>query len=167
MGPDHAQSLGIELIDYGQGNHGHRTVKLSFGIAKTFKLGHAILENVPVIVFPTLRGRQMNFGTRVHQQFLSTLDYPSGRLILSPRGNAQLSADHMSLLPETCVEVPFYMWGDHYMFARGSVGDDQRLNFFMDSGLVALRKINDDPTVQAGFTSSRERYLKGGLLNQL
>ena len=59
--------------------------------------------------------------------------------------------------------MPVALWGDHYMFARGSVGDDQRLNFFMDSGLVALRKINDDPTVQAGFTSSRERYLKWGI----
>lgn len=163
MGPDHAESLGIELIDYGQGNHGHRTVKLSFGIAKTFKLGDAILKNVPVIVFPTLRGQQMNFGTCVLKQFLSTLDYPGGRLILSPHDNAELRDKHLALLPENRVEMPFYMWGDHYMFARGSVGDFKRLNFFMDSGLVALRKTNDDPTVQASFTSSRERYVKWGI----
>jgi hypothetical protein len=163
MGPDHAESLGIELIDYGQGFHGHRKVKLSFGIAQQFKLGDAFLENVPVIVFPSLRGKQMIFGTNVLQQFLATLDYPRGRLILSPRGDVEGRKRHMTMLQQGRVRVPFYMWGDHYMFARGSVGDDNRLNFFMDSGLVALRRINDEQTVQAGFTSSRNRYLNWGV----
>lgn len=160
MHPDHAKELGIKLIDYGSGNHGHRTVKLSFGIAREFKLGDAVLKNVPVITSTTHTG--VVFGMSVLAQFFSTLDYPRNRLILSPRGNDALRRDHMAMLPSKRVEHPFHMWGDHYMFARGFIGDDDRVTFFMDSGLVALRKINQDPTIQAGFASSRERYLKWG-----
>lgn len=160
MHPDHAKELGIALIDYGRGNHGHKTVKLSFGIARELKLGDAIVGNVPVLAFST--NKDIILGTSILAQFFSTLDYPRNRLVLSPQGNATLRRDHMALLPSKRVERQFYMWGDHYMFARGFIGDDEHVTFFMDSGLVALQKINAAPTIQAGFTSSRKRYLKWG-----
>lgn len=160
MSPDHAKRFGIELIDYGQGFHGHRRVELQFGIATKFRLGEAVLENVPVIVFPT--NKHVILGTCILQQYLSTLDYPGNRLILSPKSDTGLHTQHLGMLLQPRVEVPFFMWGDHYMFARGWIGDHRHLNFFMDSGLVALRKINDQPMIQAGFTSSRERYLEWG-----
>ena len=87
MGTERAEKLGIEFIDAGTGFHGADPVKISIGIAKKFKLGEAVFENVPVIVMPTLRGPQdfVIFGTSILQPCLATLDYPGGRLILSPR----------------------------------------------------------------------------------
>lgn len=42
------------------------------------------------------------------------------------------------MLQFECMDVPFFVWGDHYMFARGGFGDHRDLNFFVDSGLVSL-----------------------------
>ncbi len=110
------------------------------GIANAFKLGDAVLENVPVAVLPSLSGSQdfIIFGTNVLEQFHSTLDYPRKRLILSPRDDDELRKRHMQMLPGRRVEMPFYLWADHYMFARGGFGDHRSLNFFIDSGLVKL-----------------------------
>ena len=140
MSPERANSLGIDFAEAGSGKHGLRDVPVKLGIANVFKLGDAVLENLPVAVLPSLSGSQdfIIFGTNVLEQFHSTLDYPRKRLILSPRDDDELRKRHMQMLPGRRVEMPFYLWGDHYMFARGGFGDHRGLNFFIDSGLVKL-----------------------------
>jgi len=164
MGPHRAEKLRIELVEAGSGFHGSQRVSLSVGTAKEFKIGAAVLENVPVAVMPTLSGAQdfVIFGTNVLQQFHSTLDYPNRRLILSPRGHAELREQHMAMLPTDRVEVPFHMWGDHYMFAKGSVNQRDDLNFFIDSGLVSLHPGGQGGFRQAAFMSSKQNYAKWG-----
>jgi len=165
MGPDRAKELGIGVKEAGKGFHGPTETDLYKGLAKRFQLGAAVLENVPVGVLPTLTGHQdfVIFGTNVLQQFLSTLDYPGGRLILSPKGNATWRAKHMNMLPPDRTRVPFFMWGDHYMFARGAVGAHENLNFFIDSGLVSLHPSPKGGLQQAAFSTSRERLLEWGI----
>jgi hypothetical protein len=160
MGPERAQRLGIELIDAGVGYHGTRSVPLQIGVARKFPLSSAVLKNVPVTVVPSLQGEQdfVIFGTNVLQQFLATLDYSNQRLILSTRGDAHLSKRHRAMLSDGGVEIPFYMWGDHYMFARGGFGDHKDLNFFIDSGLVSLAQLR-----QACFLTTAEHYMKWGV----
>jgi hypothetical protein len=162
MGPGRAKKLGIELHEAGMGHHGSRAVKMSVGIAKKFALGDAVLENVPVATLASLKGPQdfVIFGTNIFEQFLSTMDYPNQRLILSPRGNEKETKKHMKMLEGDRTEVPYFMWGDHYMFARGGFGEHKDLNFFVDSGLVAI-----DPTNgrQACFMSSAKLYKKWGV----
>ncbi|MFQ5808622.1 MAG: aspartyl protease family protein, partial [Armatimonadota bacterium] len=87
MNLDRARELGIDLTPGREGRHGTRAVQTYRGIAETFRLGDVLLENVPVVALPSLTGRQdfIMFGTNILQQFLGTLDYPAGRLILSPR----------------------------------------------------------------------------------
>src|SRR5262249_47453073 len=140
MGPDRAKKLGIDLEEAGEGFQATRKVKLQRGVARSFTLGGATLENVPVVGVPTLEGPQdfVIFGTNVLQQFHSTIDYPNKKLLLSPRGNTELAKKHMEVHKTKPVEVSFYMWGDHYMFARGGFGTHKDLNYFVDSGLVAL-----------------------------
>ena len=36
------------------------------------------------------------------------------------------------------MEVPFALWGDHLMVARGSPGTPREINWFVDNGLVAF-----------------------------
>ena len=164
MGPDRAKKLGIKLVEAGEGFHGLRKVKLLRGIAKSFQLGDATLTNVPVTGMPTLKGPQdfVIFGTNVLQEFHSTFDYPRKKLILSPRGKKMLAKKQMAAHGPKRVEVPFYMWGDHYMFARGGFGKRKNLNFFVDSGLVALT-FQKGKLRQACFTATTENYKTWGV----
>ena len=164
MGPDRARKLGIELIEAGQGYHGATRMPMSFGIAECFQLGSAVLENVPVSTLASLQGPQdfVIFGTNVLQRFLSTLDYPNRRLILSPRGNTSQRERHLATLPSARTRVPFYMWGDHYMFAQGAIGEHRGLNFFIDSGLVSLHPDGKGGLRQAAFTTPKDKFTAWG-----
>ena len=164
MGPEQANELGIDVGEGGLGFHGYTEIDIKLGIAKTFKLGSAVLENVPVAVIPTLTGSQdfIIFGTSVLEQFHSTIDYPRNRLILSPRSDTNLTEEHMQKLPGNHVEVPFHLWADHYMFARGGFGKHRSLNFFIDSGLVKLGW-SRFWLRQACFSTTSELYKKWGV----
>jgi hypothetical protein len=164
MGTDRTKKLGIELEEAGEGFLGARKVKLLRGVARTFTLGDAVLENVPVVAMPALTGPQdfVIFGTNVLQQFHATVDYPNKKLLLCPRGNKELAKKQMEAHKTKRVEVPFYMWGDHYMFVRGGFGKHKDLNFFVDSGLVALDSSKGLPH-QACFTATPEHYKKWGV----
>lgn len=164
MGPKRAKRLGIELLEGGTGHHGSREVSLFHGIAETFRLGEVKLENVPVVVLPSLVGGEdfIIFGTKILQQFLSTLDYPNKRLILSPRQSERDRERHLALLPRRSTRVPFSMWGDHFMFVRGSVGNHTGLNFFVDSGLVDVTPDGKGGMLQSAFTTSQKKFLEWG-----
>ena len=164
MGPQRAEAMGIETIPAGKGFHGTTSVNMRVGLANSFRLGSALLENVPVATLASLKGTNdfVVFGTSVLQQFYSTLDYPNQRLILSPRGDAARTAEHRSMLPGSTTRMPFYMWGDHYMFARGSVGEHTGLNFFIDSGLVSVHP-GENGLVQAAFTPTSRKFREWGV----
>ncbi len=164
MGPDRAKKLGIELQDAGKGFHGLQKVNLQRGWARSLRLGDAVLNNVPVVAMPTLKGSQdfVIFGTNVLQQFHATMDYPDQKLLLSPRGHQTLTNQHMQVHNTKRVDIPFYMWGDHYMFVRGRFGMNNDLNFFVDSGLVALNA-DTGKVRQACFTTTPELYHKWGV----
>jgi len=163
MAPVRAEKLGIELIPGAKGFHGSRRVDIYHGIAKTFRIGDVLLENVPVGALASLVGQEdfIIFGTNLLQQFLSTLDYPNKRLILSPPDNSQLRKEHLAMLPANQVKIPFFMGGDHYMFVRGGVGEHRNLNFFIDSGLVSLHP-SKEGLRQAAFTAPPNSFIKWG-----
>lgn len=163
MAPARAEELGIELMPGGKGFHGSRHVDIYRGIAKSFRIGDALLENVPVGALASLVGQEdfIIFGTSILQQFLSTLDYPNKRLIFSPRDNSQLRMEHLAMLPADRVKMPFYMAGDHYMFVRGGMGEHRDLNFFIDSGLVSLHP-GKGGLRQVAFTAPPNSFIKWG-----
>lgn len=164
MAPERAEEFGIELIPIGQGRAaGDLMTDLFHGIAKSFRLGDVVFENVPVGAVAALKGQKfVIFGTNVLQRFFSTLDYPNNRLILSPRDNIQLQKEHLAMLPTDRVEIPFYMGGDHYMFARGALGEFTKLNFFIDSGLVLIKGDENGNPRQAAFTTDSSMYEEWG-----
>jgi len=70
------------------------------------------------------------------RQFLSTIDYKNGRMILRER-----TAEHAGKLREElkgriAAEVPFVLDATHVMIARGSLNGKDGLTFFVDSGLA-------------------------------
>ena len=139
MSPNRASNLGIQLFEAGVGHHGNTLVKTFFGIAEHFCIGDIEMENVPVIALPSLSDGQdfVIFGTNILDHVIATLDYPKKRMILSLRGNVKQRQKHSGMLTEKLMETPFYVWGDHYMFAQGGVGY-HKTNCFIDSGLVRV-----------------------------
>lgn len=165
MGTGRAEKMGIKLTKRGEGHHGTQRVDTYHGIVRSFGLGAVLLENVPIVALPSLVDQQdfIVFGTSILEQFVSTLDYPNKRLVLSPRSDPNLQRKHLAMLPENRVQIPFYMWGDHYMFARGGVGEHRNLNFFIDSGLVSLHPDGKGAMRQASFLSSTNNFEEWGL----
>ena len=170
MGPDRAAALGIHTTngEKGVAHLNRMRVEFAYGIAGRLVLGDAILHNVPVAVLSTLRGEGdlVIVGTNILEPFLSTMDYANRRLILSRRGNASARAGHLAMLPAGGVSVPFYLWSDHYMFARGGVGERRDLNFFVDSGLVSLHPDGKGGERQASFTSSKRKFQAWGIQDE-
>lgn len=163
MGPGRAAALGIQTVAVGK-DRAHlnkATVDAAYGIADRVVLGDLVLRNVPVDVLSSLTGDHdfVVAGTNLLESFLSTFDYPKQRLLLSQRGQPSAEAAHRALLPANASVVPFYLWADHFMFARGGLGARQDLNFFVDSGLVFLREDGR----QASFTTSKRRLRELGV----
>ncbi|MHC4455772.1 MAG: retroviral-like aspartic protease family protein [Planctomycetota bacterium] len=161
IGKEAAEELGISLGFKFIGKHGPRSVTHWRGIAEKLQLGDGLVfKNVPVAIAESL-GQQVIFGTNILEQFLATIDYPNSRFILTPRNRKDLYPKHLALLPKKQEILPFYMWPDHYMFAKGSFNNIDGLNFFFDSGLVALADINGK-IKQAPFTASKEKLISWG-----
>jgi len=111
----------------------------SMGVLEEMVIGTARLTNVPVIILDMLDksalteiDRSPIMGTNVLQQFLTTIDTPNQRFILSRRGDY---AAHFARLSGRQAKVPFVLWGSHFMIARGAL-DGVEMSFFIDNGLI-------------------------------
>lgn len=115
------------------------------GQVNSLRLGAAQLTNVPITILPIKRLSSVFWdrgvilggaiGTAMLRQFLATLDYGQGRLILrerSPKGRQQFQT---AIDQKSTVEVPFVLEYTHLMTVRGSLNDKRGLTAFVDSGL--------------------------------
>jgi hypothetical protein len=131
---------------------------MQHGVAREVRLGEAVLSNVPVDALSSLKGAQdvIVVGTNVLEQFLATVDAPGRRVLLAPRGSAveaaaegaaptgsaagagaaEGAAPTGSAAGAGAAEVPFLLWGDHSIIARGGFGSRSDLNFIVDSGFA-------------------------------
>jgi len=152
LSPALATEFGVRSDNCAQGFANLQATQVCFGVAD-LELGGLRITNLPVSVVGALPSEQMGIplgpvlGTNFLQLFLSTIDAPGQRLILSKRGDAAASAQHLALLPRARAETPFLLWGDHFILAGGASGLRRDLTFFVDSGLVAVA----DDGVQAGL----------------
>ncbi|MHC4574461.1 MAG: retroviral-like aspartic protease family protein [Planctomycetota bacterium] len=160
LGKERAGELGIRFGYRGIGDHGG-PVTVWRSIADQMEIAEGLIfKNVPVVIMEDL-GELAIFGTNILEQFLATADYPNSRFILTPRNRKDLYPQHLALLPKKRETLRFYVWGDHYMFGKGSFNEMPGLNFFFDSGLAALTEI-DGQLEQAAFTASKEKLLSWG-----
>lgn len=162
VGKEAAKTLGIALDLRVTGEHGPVAVTCWRGIADKVEFGAGLeFKNVPVVVMESLGPSDPIFGTNILEQFLATVDYPNSRFILTPRSRKDLYSEHLASLPKRRETLPFYMWSDHCMFAKGSFNKISGLNFFFDSGLVVVRVV-DGEVEQAPFTASKEKLVSWG-----
>ena len=145
MSPRMAAGMGIPVREIGTGFANDRETTVSMGIIGSMRLGDAVLANVPVAVLPALTGVAQGqkiedmiiLGTGILRQFLSTWDNREDRLILSPRSEPASREAHLRMLPPGGREMEFFLHGDHYLLANGSLGG-RSVVFFVDTGLVAI-----------------------------
>jgi hypothetical protein len=125
---------------------GWHTVRHGFA---DLELGPIHLRNAPVAVHEGVLpagpiaeafGVELGpiIGTNVLERFLTTVDAPGRRLLLSRRGDGDARAAHLARLGAPQHEAPFALWSDHLMIARCRVGGIGDANLFVDSGLVAF-----------------------------
>jgi hypothetical protein len=143
-----AASMGIKSISSMMGTFaGGKQAEVGFAKAGSLKLGEAVLKSVPISLLPTQRfsrgfaGGKYTIGgivgTGVLKQFLSTLDYGSGRLILRRPDEEGRQELMRAASGKTVVAVPFVLAATHFMMARGQLDDKEGLTFFVDSGLAS------------------------------
>ncbi|MCK6581372.1 MAG: aspartyl protease family protein [Anaerolineae bacterium] len=147
-----AASLGLEISasmpqTYGGG------LQADTGLTRidSLTLGDITLHNVPVMtlgVTEATNGLQYGYpiqaivSTNVLEQFLATIDYPSGRLILRPKTDAALDAVQQQNAGSVVTEVPFYLADVHQMMVKGTLNTEQDMTFFVDSGLAHAAAIS-------------------------
>lgn len=143
-----AAELGIKSASGMKGEFaGGNTAEISFGRADSLRIGDVNIQNIPVML-GSFEGFANTFkdsasdvhgiiGTNVLQQFVATMDYPSGQLILRPRSETGHQRVNEMLTNDTVLEeMPFTLALTHNMFAKGSINQKSGLNFFVDSGLA-------------------------------
>ena len=115
-----------------------------FGHGKISKisLGSLDARNVPINTLSLrhieLAGIKIDgiIGTIFLYQFLSTIDYKKGCLVLRNKKKYSFA----SILQQTngASIVPFAMAGDHYMVSHGSLNDCDNMLWFVDTGLAGV-----------------------------
>lgn len=143
-----AAEMGIEWVSKAVGSFGGgKKSEVGFGKVERVRMGDITLKQVPIAILPTKRfsagfeGGKYTLGgfigTAALKQFLSTLDYKNGWLILRERTNENVAKLKEELEGRIAAEVPFVLKATHFMMARGSLNDKDGLTFFVDSGLAS------------------------------
>lgn len=144
-----AAEMGIEWVSKAMGSFGGgKKSEVGFGKVERVKIGDVTLKQVPVAILPTKHfsagfenGKYTLggfIGTAALKQFLSTLDYKNGRLILRERTKKSVEKLKEELEGRIAAEVPFVLKATHFMMARGSLNGKDGLTFFVDSGLASM-----------------------------
>ncbi len=158
-----AQRFGISTYGCDSGFASLNRTKICYGSAD-LQLGPAILRNVPVAVHAkglsaAPMAQHFNapmdavIGTNILAQFLTTMDGPGNRLILSARGDKDAAEQHLSRIGTPILKVPFVLWTDHLMVTPGEIGGQGPMLLFMDTGLVVVTPEQG----QAGLLLPNER----------
>jgi len=135
----YAQSLGIASSDATQGTFaGGKHAAIEQATVDRLELGNWSIAKVPATVV-SLGGATMGalrvdgvLGTGLFAHFLTTLDYPGGRLILQDRGAS--AAFEQQALAHGATIVPMWLVGDHFVFVQGHAGGGPIGLFNVDTG---------------------------------
>jgi hypothetical protein len=140
---DFAKELGVPQFGAVQGTFsGGQHAEVHMGRIDSLTLGDWTIKNLPTAMLP-LRQLSQGFGvkeidgiigTTLFYQFLTTMDYPHGELVLRRKTAGNLEAYKKS--PGKKVAVPIWMASDHFMVGWGRVETLPPTLLFVDSGLM-------------------------------
>jgi predicted aspartyl protease len=168
-----AKELGVKTMGSVTGIFaGDQKAPVGNGRVDSMTLGDWTLKNVPVGMIP-LRSMSAMFGvpqldgcvgTSVLYQFLSTIDYPAGELVLRRKTTANLKAfDAEATNPaRKRVAMPMWMAGDHFMVTWGQVQTLAPSLFFVDSGLTGGGVNLAEPVIKAAGISLEKDKASAG-----
>lgn len=153
-----ARMIGAQMIgQVGQEYAGGKSGTTGYGKVDTAQLGDITVHDVPVscidmqpIGQTVFGGRSIRgiLGTGLLMQFLATLDYPQGRLLLRQYGEAPTA----SRASEPGRRFPMWLVESHLIFVEGSVNNLEPRLMFIDTGLAG-----------AGFHASKEILARAGV----
>jgi hypothetical protein len=154
-----ARSLGITTVSVGSHFAALTNHAISYGVAH-LDLGPVRGENVPVAVhhgaLPTAQiaasfGVPLGpiIGTNLLRPFLTTVDGPGRRFLLSNRHDAEARVQHLARLPTPTSIIGYGVWGEHQMIAPVRIGRLEEVPMFIDSGLVAVTREQGQAAVLA------------------
>jgi len=115
------------------------------GRVDSISLSDFVVKNVPVALMDVRRFSQPIFGekrvdgiigTVLFYHFFATMDYPGGELVLRRKSKEGLQHFEQDTKGEKHITVPFWMAGDHYMVAWGTINKSRPMLLFVDTGLA-------------------------------
>jgi hypothetical protein len=140
-----AKQVGAKLYGDETGRFaGGRRAAYQHGRVDSLKLGDVTVSNLPVQIMDTrrfagvFRGKRVDgiIGTILLRHFISTIDYPRSRLILRRKTKENQAELDRETRADGTIAVPFWMAGDHFMVAWGTVDQSQPVLLFVDTGLA-------------------------------
>ena len=143
-----ADSLGIKPIEKvkDEGFAGGKETEVGFAKADSLKIGDVTLKSIPVMLTSIKRASEVLtnekypisgiLSTGELRQFLSTIDYTNGKLILRPKTEEGRFSLERDLEGKTVTKVPFALGVTHFMVVKAIVNGKYPLNLFVDSGLA-------------------------------
>jgi len=123
---------------------GGKTASVQHARIDSIRLGDFEIKHVPVGLLPTRRlpfaagGGKIDgvLGTVLLYHFVSTLDYPNGRLTLQRKTRETLAAlDRQAESGRTHV-IPFWMARQHFILAWGTVNGKAECLMHVDTGMA-------------------------------
>ena len=163
LDPSYAASAGV------------RQVAPGWGRADRVTLGNIEIRNVPVSLAPSSLGNLRApdgqadhgvIGTGLLSQFLFTMDYPGA--VLELRRPALAAASAGGDLPAGAVTMPFWMAGDHFIVAWGSINSRSPRLLIIDTGGENTGLVlTEAEAVAAGITLDKKngRRVRAGIVN--
>lgn len=142
---DYAKELGLEIFgsDVGTFAGGKQAVTYS-GKVQSFTISDLTIHNMLVHLLPVrpvsqmFGGMQIDgiIGTVLFYHFITTLDYPNEEVIFRKKTDENMKKYESNIEKLNPIIVPFWMVGDHFMVAWGSVNNSDPILMFLDTGLA-------------------------------
>ena len=149
-----ASELGIKGKDAFIGTFaGGKHAPIQLAMLNSIELGGVTITSLPANVSPNRielrKGIQIDgvIGTGLLGRFLATIDYAHGALVLRPRSDS--SAFEARVARSGAVRVPLWLVGDHFLFARGRLGDAPEGLFSIDTGCAGCGVTATDGALKA------------------
>ncbi len=136
-----AQKFGTETGTFAGG----KKAPYEQGKIDSLILGDFLVKNVPIHIMnvrqfskPIFKNLRMDgiIGTVLLYHFISTLNYPEGKLILARKTEENLKRLKKEAKEKKYIIIPFWMAGDHFMFAWGTINKSKPMLFLIDTGLA-------------------------------
>jgi len=169
---DFAREVGA--VDFGSDTGtfaGGKQADFQHGRVESLTLGDFVVRNVPIHMMgvrrfsqPVFGGRRVDgiIGTVLLYHFLATMNYPDGQLVLRRRTEQNLKQVEQEAIGRGSIVFPFWMAGDHYMVAWGTVNTSEPMLFFVDTGLAGGGFTCPEPTLQkAGIKLQMDKAGEG------